>query len=653
MTTFSELSLPENILKAVTELGFTEPTEIQEQAIPHLLQGQDVIGVAQTGTGKTAAFGLPLLTHVDPEKDEVQALVLAPTRELAMQGAEAISTFAAQIGGLEVVSVYGGSPYGPQLRALERGAQVVVGTPGRIMDLIDRGALKLEHVSYFVLDEADEMLRMGFAEDVDTIATNLPAERITALFSATMPNSIRKVAESHMSEPVEVTVTRPASTTETIHQTYAVVPSRHKTGALARVLATTDADAALVFVRTRATAEDLTIELSTRGVQAAALSGDVAQKDREKLVNRLREGTIDVLVATDVAARGLDVERIGLVVNYDVPKEIDTYVHRIGRTGRAGREGTSLTFVTPKEKFRLRRIEKTTGAQMEEVELPTPAEVSALRASRLVDSAIERVGVGRLSVYEKAVENFLAAQAEADEPMSLEQLAYGLLALGVRDPGPRADDEPEHLSIRGGREDRHERSERGGRGREKSGRKTFDHAGTMYRVEVGKKDGVAPGAIVGALTNEGGLTGSQLGKIDIYPTFSIVEIEHELDERTLSKLSRAQVSGRELGIRKDRGPAKSGHKPFKRDGGFGKRESGFSKRRNRDGDRRPYFDDYDPRGAQSRRDRERSSHDSYEFRKARADRAFGEKKAREGRNGFRNAGFTKGGAKKGGFRKGR
>ncbi|MFC5280408.1 DEAD/DEAH box helicase [Arcanobacterium canis] len=648
MTTFSELSLPENLLQAVTELGFTQPTEIQEQAIPHLLNGHDVIGVAQTGTGKTAAFGLPLLTHVDAEKDEVQALVLAPTRELAMQGADAISTFAAKTGGLEVVSVYGGSPYGPQLRALERGAQVVVGTPGRIMDLIDRKALVLSHVTYFVLDEADEMLRMGFAEDVDTIAASLPKERITALFSATMPSSIRKVAQEHMNDPVEVTVTRPASTTDTIHQTYAVVPSRHKTGALARVLATTEADAALVFVRTRATAEDLTIELSTRGVQAAALSGDVAQKDREKLVNRLREGSIDVLVATDVAARGLDVERIGLVVNYDVPKEIDTYVHRIGRTGRAGREGTSLTFVTPKEKFRLRRIEKTTGAQMEEVDLPTPAQVSALRASRLIESAIERVGIGRLSVYEKAIEEFLAQQADSESPMSLEQLAYGLIAMGVRDPGPRGDDEPEHLSVRGGRDDR-SREDRGGRGRDKSGRKTFAHNGTMYRVDVGKKDGVAPGAIVGALTNEGGLTGSQLGKIDIYPTFSLVEIAHELDERTISKISRAQVSGRELGIRKDHGPAKGARGSFKRDGGFNKREGGLGHRRNRDDfDRRPIRDYIDDPDQQSRRDRERSARDPYELRKARADRAFGDRRKSNERRGFR-----KNGLRKGDFRKGR
>ncbi|MGV9196472.1 DEAD/DEAH box helicase [Arcanobacterium canis] len=648
MTTFSELSLPENLLQAVTELGFTQPTEIQEQAIPYLLTGHDVIGVAQTGTGKTAAFGLPLLTHVDAEKDEVQALVLAPTRELAMQGADAISTFAAKTGGLEVVSVYGGSPYGPQLRALERGAQVVVGTPGRIMDLIERKALILSHVTYFVLDEADEMLRMGFAEDVDTIATSLPKERITALFSATMPSSIRQVAQEHMSDPVEVTVTRPASTTDTIHQTYAVVPSRHKTGALARVLATTEADAALVFVRTRATAEDLTIELSTRGVQAAALSGDVAQKDREKLVNRLREGSIDVLVATDVAARGLDVERIGLVVNYDVPKEIDTYVHRIGRTGRAGREGTSLTFVTPKEKFRLHRIEKTTGAQMEEVDLPTPAQVSALRASRLIESAIERVNVGRLSVYEKAIEEFLTHQADSESPMSLEQLAYGLIAMGVRDPGPRGDDEPEHLSIRGGRDDRL-RTERNGRGRDKGGRKTFAHNGTMYRVEVGKKDGVAPGAIVGALTNEGGLTGSQLGKIDIYPTFSLVEIAHELDERTISKISRAQVSGRELGIRKDHGPAKGTRGSFKRDGGFNKRDGSFGHRKNRDDfDRRPIRDYIDDPDQQSRRDRERSARDPYEFRKARADRAFGDRRKSNERGGFRKNGF-----RKGDFRKGR
>lgn len=562
--TFSELSLPEDLLQAVTDMGFVHPTAVQAQAIPLLLAGRDVVGVAQTGTGKTAAFGLPLLAHVDPEVREVQALVLAPTRELAMQGAAAIDDFASHSRNLDVVAVYGGSSYTPQLRALERGAQVVVGTPGRLMDLMDRGALKLEHVTYFVLDEADEMLRMGFAEDVETIASKLPDERISALFSATMPPAIRRVADQHMHNPEAVTISRPASTVSTVHQTFAVVPERHKIGALARVLAVTEADAALVFVRTRATAEDLAIELGSRGVSTAALSGDVAQRDRERLVERLKDGTLDVLVATDVAARGLDVERIGLVVNFDVPRETDTYVHRIGRTGRAGRAGESLTFVTPKERARLRRIEKQTNSHMDQIELPTPAQVSQLRAEKLVERARVRYANGRLSVYRDVLREFDNADTpEGTEPMSREDLIFALLALGVRDPGPVKGEEPDKLTVdmdesRGGRYEK-DRG-RGDRGRDRGGRGRRSMEGsTRYRVEVGHKDRVKPGAIVGAITHEGGLNGSDLGQIDIYPSFSLVEIGVPLSREARERISEARVSGRQLRISEDRGPRHDDH----------------------------------------------------------------------------------------------
>ena len=562
--TFSELSLPEDLLQAVTDMGFVHPTAVQAQAIPLLLAGRDVVGVAQTGTGKTAAFGLPLLAHVDPEVREVQALVLAPTRELAMQGAAAIDDFASHSRNLDVVAVYGGSSYTPQLRALERGAQVVVGTPGRLMDLMDRGALKLEHVTYFVLDEADEMLRMGFAEEVETIASKLPDERISALFSATMPPAIRRVADQHMHNPEAVTISRPASTVSTVHQTFAVVPERHKIGALARVLAVTEADAALVFVRTRATAEDLAIELGSRGVSTAALSGDVAQRDRERLVERLKDGTLDVLVATDVAARGLDVERIGLVVNFDVPRETDTYVHRIGRTGRAGRAGESLTFVTPKERARLRRIEKQTNSHMDQIELPTPAQVSQLRAEKLVERARVRYANGRLSVYRDVLREFDNADTpEGTEPMSREDLIFALLALGVRDPGPVKGEEPDKLTVdmdesRGGRYEK-DRG-RGDRGRDRGGRGRRSMEGsTRYRVEVGHKDRVKPGAIVGAITHEGGLNGSDLGQIDIYPSFSLVEIGVPLSREARERISEARVSGRQLRISEDRGPRHDDH----------------------------------------------------------------------------------------------
>lgn len=592
---FDDLGLPEDLLAAVKELGFSAPTAIQAAAIPILLRGKDVVGVAQTGTGKTAAFALPLLAHIDPDKREVQALVLAPTRELAMQGAQAIESFAAKSRGVDVAAVYGGSSYLPQLRALESGAQVVVGTPGRIMDLMDRGALRLDAVRYFVLDEADEMLRMGFAEDVEKIASEVPEGRISALFSATMPPPIRRVAERHLSDAEEVTISRPATTVSTVKQMYAVVPERHKIGALARVLAVTEAQAALVFVRTRATAEDLTIELGTRGVAAAALSGDVVQKEREKLVTRLRNGTLDVLVATDVAARGLDVDRIGLVVNFDVPRETDTYVHRVGRTGRAGRTGESITFVTPKERPRLRRIEKQTGSRMEQIELPTPAEVSKLRARRTVEQAMARVAKGRLWVYEEILEDFLAEQAKAAAqpgpgaqpdshahfdsgshsdlpaqagPVSLETLTMALLALAVRDPGPVAGEEPERLTEDFG-------PEREGRPRkERQPRRQMKNS-VRYRVEVGHKDRVKPGAIVGALTHEGGLSGSDLGHIDIFPTFSLVEIGVPLSPEARKRISQARVSGRALRISEDRGPGS-----FRDDAGRGRprRDSDYSDR---------------------------------------------------------------------------
>lgn len=572
--TFADLGLPGDLLKAVTDMGFVTPTAIQKEAIPVLLAGRDVVGVAQTGTGKTAAFGLPLLDAVDSRDNVVQALVLAPTRELALQSAEAITDMAARSRGLDVVAVYGGAPYGPQIGALKRGAQVVVGTPGRIIDLIDKDALRLDDVRYFVLDEADEMLRMGFAEDVETIAASLPTERRTALFSATMPPAIQAVARQHLHEPVQVEVSRPASTVATVHQTYAVVPFRHKIGAVSRVLAVTEAEAAIVFVRTKSTAEDVAIELAGRGIQAAAISGDVPQRERERLVERLRSGTLDVLVATDVAARGLDVDRIGLVVNFDVPREAEAYVHRIGRTGRAGRHGEAVTFLTPKEKGKLRQIERLTGSRLEEITLPSPADVSEHRARKLLSKAAVRHQRGRLDMYLPLVNG-----SARDLDIDVEELAATLLALAVGDEGPRRredrqggarpqrarreenlDSEGTFLSasFEGGR-DKNRRGERGDRGdgrrsATRSGRREQEGPGTVYRIEVGHRDRVLPGAIVGALANEGGIEGSDIGKIDILQSFSLVTIYTDLSPEQLNVMGRATFAGRELRIRPDEGP---------------------------------------------------------------------------------------------------
>lgn len=582
--TFADLGLPADLLAAVEDLGFTTPTDIQAEAIPVLLSGRDVVGIAQTGTGKTAAFGLPLLEAVDAADRSVQALVLTPTRELAMQVADAVASFAHRTKNLTVLPVYGGSSYVPQLRALKDGAQVVVGTPGRVMDLIERGSLKLGGVKFLVLDEADEMLRMGFAEDVEEIASHVPADRRTALFSATMPAAIKRVAATHLTDPVRVAVTRPASTVATVRQTYAVVPFKHKTGALARVLATTDAEAAIVFVRTKGTVEDVSLELSSRGISAAGLSGDVPQKEREKLVERLRAGSLDVLVATDVAARGLDVERIGLVVNFDVPRENDAYVHRIGRTGRAGRTGTALTFLTPRERSRLHQIEKATGSSLEEIAIPTPADVSAHKAQQLFTQISARREAGRLHMYRDVITAHLE-----ETGTDLLEVAATLVALAVGDEGPRRREDDGETYPRIRREEQVDedgtflgasfdegfapRASRGGeRGAAERGGRRPRVAGARYRVEVGHKDGVQPGAIVGAITGEGGLRGSDLGKIDIFPSFSLVEISGEMTPETSRRIGAARVAGRPLKIRPDEGPRSGGdrgdrrgtdRKPFK------------------------------------------------------------------------------------------
>ena len=685
--TFADLGLPSDLLKAVTDMGFVTPTAIQKEAIPVLLAGRDVVGVAQTGTGKTAAFGLPLLDAVDSRDSVVQALVLAPTRELALQSAEAITDMAARSRGLEVVAVYGGAPYGPQIGALKGGAQVVVGTPGRVIDLIDKGALQLDDVRYFVLDEADEMLRMGFAEDVETIAQSLPADRRTALFSATMPPAIQAVARQHLHEPVQVEVSRPASTVATVHQTYAVVPFRHKIGAVSRVLAVTDAEAAIVFVRTKSTAEDVAIELAGRGIQAAAISGDVPQRERERLVERLRAGTLDVLVATDVAARGLDVDRIGLVVNFDVPREAEAYVHRIGRTGRAGRHGEAVTFLTPKEKGKLRQIERLTGTRLEEITLPSPADVSEHRARKLLSKAAARHERGRLDMYLP-----LVADSARQLDIDIEELAATLLALAVGDEGPRRREErggerpqrarrEENLdsegtflsaSFEGGRE-KGRRAERGDRGEgrrsaTRSGRREHEGPGTVYRVEVGHRDRVLPGAIVGALANEGGIEGSDIGKIDILQSFSLVTIYADLSPEQLSVMGRATFGGRELRIRPDEGP---GHgwsgpngaerRPKRRDWEDRKDrgERGFRPRRD-DGERG--WKDRDGRGGRGgydrserrdnrRWDERRGDRDGFRGRREdRGGRGYDRDGYRDDRRGYGERNQNRFGGNRGGFR---
>ena len=552
--TFEDLDLPPALRRAVSDLGFERPSPIQARAIPVLLQGRDVIGVAQTGTGKTAAFGLPLLAAVDPSVREVQAFVLTPTRELAMQVADAIASFASAIGGLEVVAVYGGSPYPPQERALARGAQVVVGTPGRVMDHMRRSSLRLDTVRFAVLDEADEMLRMGFAEDVEEILSKAPASRQVALFSATMPPAIRKVAADHMTDPERISITPQSSTVSSVHQTYAVVPFRHRTGALSRVLATSDAEAAIVFVRTRAAAEEVGTELVARGHIAATISGDVPQKDREKIVERLRDGSLKILVATDVAARGLDVEKIGLVVNFDVPREPEAYVHRIGRTGRAGRTGEALTFIGGHERRTLRTIEKATKQTLEEAVIPSPRDVSKHRMATLLTEVPARLERGRLELYRQQIGEYVATSGI--DPL---ELAAVLGAMTVGDAGPGAAAEDEEFVQQTGRPERDDRRDRddrrGDRRDDRSGGGTrTEHGYTQYRIGVGHTHGAKPPSIVGTITGEGGVNGKDVGKISIFGNFALVQIKGSLSPQQLESIGRARIAGRELRISEDHGP---------------------------------------------------------------------------------------------------
>lgn len=544
---FDDLGLSEERLKVLETLGFVHPTPIQEHSIPVLLEGRDVVGIAQTGTGKTAAFGLPLLTRINPEEAAVQALVLAPTRELALQTTSALQDLVEPDSPVRFVTVYGGASYGPQLRALREGTQVVVGTPGRIIDLLERGAMDLSSVHTLVLDEADEMLRMGFAEEVERILTDVPEDRLTALYSATMPQAISKVAKQHLRNPQRIEVSSPASTVDTIHQTYAVVPPKLRFEALCRFLAMSDAGAGIVFVRTRKDAEEVSLSLSGRGFRAAGISGDVAQSERERLLEGLRRGALDVLVATDVAARGIDVERVGLVVNYEAPREAEQYVHRIGRTGRAGRSGESLTLFTQKEVRRLRQIERLTGSPLQEVTVPTAEQVKAKKTAEVLASAMEMSDSVPESVTALLDEQKAAGMRYRDIAAALLAAASKTKSLGdgsessqVRLDGAFAEGQWSDKKTAGSK-----------------GRRDFQGSGHRYRIEVGKRDGINPGAIVGAITGETGMPGSKLGKIDMFPSFSVVEFDHELSEDDVAKLGRASIRGRRLNISVDRGPRKS------------------------------------------------------------------------------------------------
>src|SRR6478735_3444697 len=540
--TFADLQIHPAVLQAVADVGYETPSAIQAATIPPMMAGSDVVGLAQTGTGKTAAFAIPILSKIDPAKKATQALVLAPTRELALQVAEAFSRYGAHLPQINVLPIYGGSSYGPQLAGLRRGAQVVVGTPGRVIDHLERGTLDLSRLDYLVLDEADEMLQMGFAEDVERILSGTPEYKQVALFSATMPPAIRKITKKYLHDAVEVAVTAKTTTAENITQRYIQVAGPRKMDALTRLLEVESFEAMIVFVRTKQAAEEVAEKLRSRGFSAAAINGDIPQAQRERTIAALKNGSVDILVATDVAARGLDVERISHVLNYDIPHDTESYVHRIGRTGRSGQ---ALLFVSPRERHMLKSIERATRQQLTEAELPTIDHVNAQRVEKFRDSITDALGAPGFELFRRMIDHY---ERENDVPMV--DIAAALAAQS-RDGEQFLMSEPPPERRR--RDERPERSDRGPKQARRPGQ-----GFATYRIAVGKRHKVSPGAIVGAIANEGGLRRSDFGHISIRPDHSLVELPADLASETLEGLERTRIQGILINLQPDRPPRKGG-----------------------------------------------------------------------------------------------
>ncbi|GAA4264899.1 DEAD/DEAH box helicase [Frondihabitans peucedani] len=551
-TTFADLGLSDAVLKAVRDIGYEVPSAIQAATIPTLLAGRDVVGLAQTGTGKTAAFALPILSRLDASAKKPQALVLSPTRELALQVCEAFEQFASGMRGVHVLPIYGGQAYGVQLSALRRGVHVVVGTPGRIMDHLAKGTLDLSELKYLVLDEADEMLKMGFAEDVETILADTPDDKQVALFSATMPPQIRRISKQYLNDAEEITVKNKTTTSANTTQRYLMVSYPQKVDALTRILEVENFEGMIVFVRTKSETETLAEKLRARGYSAAAISGDVAQAQRERTVNQLKSGKLDILVATDVAARGLDVDRISHVVNYDIPIDTESYVHRIGRTGRAGRSGAAISFVTPRERRLLGAIEKATRQPLTQMQLPSVEDVNVTRLARFDDAITEALSQQtRIAAFRDIVGHYVEHHdvPEADVAAALAVVAQGDTPL-LLDP---ADERPARRERGLDDSDRAPRSfDRDDRGERPERRPRTTKPMSPYRIEVGRRQRVEPRQIVGALANEGGLSREDFGAIQIRPDFSIVELPADLSPSVLDKLVDTRISGKLIEIRPDR-----------------------------------------------------------------------------------------------------
>ncbi|HEX2596970.1 MAG TPA: DEAD/DEAH box helicase [Luteimonas sp.] len=580
---FTDLALPEPLLRALADVGYETPSPIQAATIPPLLQGRDVLGQAQTGTGKTAAFALPILARIDPAQQKPQALVLAPTRELAIQVAEAFQKYATHLPGFHVLPIYGGQSYGPQLSALKRGVHVVVGTPGRVIDHLERGSLDLSQLRCLVLDEADEMLRMGFIDDVEAVLKKVPATRQVALFSATMPPQIRRIAQTYLKDPVEVAIKASTTTATNIRQRYWMVSGVNKLDALTRILEAEPFDGMLVFARTKLGTQELAEKLAARGLSAAAIHGDVEQKQRERMIQSLKDGGIDILVATDVAARGLDVERVSHVLNYDIPYDTESYVHRIGRTGRAGRSGEAILFVAPRERGMLGAIERATRQKIEPMQLPSVDAVNEKRVGKFLGRIGSALESSDLSDYRELVERYEREHnvPAVDIAAALAKLVQGKTPLLLQAPP-----EPPRYERAAG-------SDRAGRGRTPRDARPTDarpprhedrqftppsatarppvrNAGEAvfaddappprprreapevgmetFRIEVGHVHGVQPGNIVGAIANEADLESRYIGRIDIRDDYSLVDLPEGMPRELMEHLKKVRIAGQALRI---------------------------------------------------------------------------------------------------------
>ena len=560
---FSALGLSEPIARALLDLGYEAPTAIQVETIPHLLEGRDLIGQAQTGTGKTAAFALPILDRLDLTRNRVQAIVLTPTRELAIQVSEAVHSYARHIGRLKVMPIYGGDSIQKQIGRLKAGMHVVVGTPGRVMDHLRRGTLDFGELRVIVLDEADEMLRMGFLEDIEWILEQAPKERQTALFSATMPKDVRRIAEQYLNDPVTIHVRHKTLTVPTVEQSYIHVPQRQKVDALTHLLETeaTEGEAVLIFTRTKIGAADLTEKLQARGYAAESMHGDMNQSQRETVIRRMRAGQVEIVVATDVAARGLDVEHLSRVINFDMPNDPESYVHRIGRTARAGRAGKAILFVTPREVRMLKEIERYTRQRLSPARVPTKADVAARRMALFKERIMKSLQEESLDIYLTLVEE-LAEESGCD--MAEIAAASARLAGGDKPLLVPVEPEPEQLP---------------------------EVDGGMVRlfIDAGRNAGIRPGDLVGAIANESGIPGKAIGSIDIYDDFAFVEVPASYRDQVIEGLSGATIRSQVLNARPatvhDQPPEKGRGRPWQPDSGRardGKRAAGDAK------DRRPY-----------------------------------------------------------------